>query len=96
MAVITPIPRHSEPAESDRVPVYPDWGAVVTPSDTDTFASPVNIYVGGAGVVTAVPAILGTGGSGVAVTVPAGGYLPFRTVKVLSTGTTATLLVAVA
>lgn len=95
MAVITVLSRQSEPAASDRVPVYPDGAVAITPSDTDTFSAPVNIYVGGAGVVTCTPALNGIAGATVAVTVPAGGYVPFRAVKVMSTGTTATLLVAV-
>lgn len=50
------------------------------------------MYVGGAGVVTCTPA---NGGTNVAITMPAGSIVPFRVSKVLATGTTATLLVAV-
>lgn len=58
----------------------------------DTFAVPVTVYVGGAGVVSCVPA---NGNAAVSVTVPAGQLVPFRVAKVNATGTTATLLVAV-
>jgi hypothetical protein len=52
----------------------------------------VSIYVGGAGIVTCTPS---SGGSNVAITMPAGSVIPFRVSKVLATGTTATLMVAV-
>lgn len=64
----------------------------VTPSDANTFASPVSIYVGGAGIVTCTPS---AGGSDVAITMPAGAVVPFRVSAVKATGTTATLMVAV-
>lgn len=73
-------------------PVLPLGGQAITPSDADTFASPVTVYVGGAGVVTCTPA---NGNADVAVTVPAGQMVPFRVLAVKATGTTATLLVAV-
>jgi hypothetical protein len=41
---------------SPTVPGLPDGAKAVTPSDADIFAQPVAIYVGGAGVVTCVPA----------------------------------------
>lgn len=74
------------------VPSLPLGALAVTPSDTNTFAGPVTIYVGGAGVVTCTPA---NGNADVAVTVAAGGVVPFRVLAVKSTGTTATLMVAV-
>ncbi|WP_332823567.1 spike base protein, RCAP_Rcc01079 family [Stutzerimonas kunmingensis] len=73
-------------------PVKQDGGKAITKSDTDIFSAPVAVYVGGAGVVTCTPA---NGGADVAVTVPAGGMVPFRVLAVKSTGTTATLMVAV-
>lgn len=76
------------------VPTLPGGGAAITPSDADVFNPAVVVYVGGAGVVAAVPANSLTG-SAVNVTVPAGGYVPFRCSAVKFTGTTATLLVAV-
>ncbi len=96
MAVIATYPRLQEPAASNRVPALPDWGVAISKSDTDTYASPIEVYVGGAGIVTCTPAANGIAGATVAVTVPAGGRVPFRVVKVMSTGTTATLMVAVA
>ena len=77
---------------SSQCPVKPDGGQAITPSNTDTFAGAVAVYVGGAGVVTCTPA---NGAADVAVTVPAGGMVPFRVVAVKATGTTATLMVAV-
>ena len=41
---------------SPNVPGLPDGAKAITPSDTDIFAQPVAVYVGGAGVVTCVPA----------------------------------------
>jgi hypothetical protein len=73
-------------------PILPSAALAVTPSDADTFAAPVSIYVGGAGVVTCTPS---AGGANVAITMPAGSVVPFRVSKVLATGTTATLMVAV-
>lgn len=73
-------------------PTLAQAGKAITASDADTYAMPVEIYVGGAGVVTCSPA---NGNADVAVTVPAGGKVPFKVVAVKATGTTATLLVAV-
>lgn len=75
-------------------PTIPGGGAAITPSDADVFNPAVVVYVGGAGVVAAVPAN-STTGAAVNVTVPAGGYVPFRCSAVKATNTTATLLVAV-
>lgn len=65
-------------------------GAVaITPSDTagNSFSA---IYVGGAGNV----AVITEGGNTVTFTAPpVGSIIPIRTQKVLSTGTTATLLI---
>lgn len=77
---------------SPQCPVKQDGAQAITPHDTNTFQAPVAVYVGGAGVVTCIPA---NGSASVAVTVPAGGMVPFRVLSVKSTGTTATLMVAV-
>lgn len=89
MAVIT-FP--SKTTISAGVPGRHDGMKALTPSDTDTYEAAVEVYVGGAGIVTCTPA---NGGSDVAVTVPAGGRVPGKVIAVKSTGTTATLLVAV-
>lgn len=49
------------------------------------------VYVGGAGVVTCTPS---NGNADVAIAMLAGAVIPFRVAAVKSTGTTATLLVA--
>lgn len=64
----------------------------VTKSDSTTFSGVRALYVGGAGDVTVMPV-----DSTTAVTfsaVPAGSILPVRCTKVMSTNTTATLIVA--
>lgn len=73
-------------------PILPSAALAVTPHDTNTFAAPVSIYVGGAGIVTCTPH---AGGSDIAITMPAGSVVPFRVSAVKATGTTATLMVAV-
>lgn len=73
-------------------PILPSAALAVTPSDANTFAAPVSIYVGGAGIVTCTPS---AGGSDIAITMPAGSVVPFRVSAVKATGTTATLMVAV-
>lgn len=77
---------------SSQCPVLPDGAKAITPSDADTFAGAVAVYVGGAGIVTCSPA---NGGADVAITMPAGSIVPFRVLAVKATGTTATLMVAV-
>ena len=76
----------------DRINVIraPQNALAVTKSDTDTFSFPVEIYVGGAGVVNC----LLLDGTQVAFTVPAGGKVPVEVKGVMSTSTTATLMVA--
>lgn len=64
----------------------------VTKSDSTILAGVRALYVGGAGDVAVMPV-----GSTTAVTfsaVPAGSILPVRVSKVMSTNTTATLIVA--
>ena len=77
---------------SPQCPSLPDAAQVITPSDTDTFATAVTVYVGGAGVVSCVPV---NGNAALVITMPAGSVIPFRVSQVRATGTTATLLVAV-
>lgn len=74
------------------VPVFPGGAKAITPADADTFAVPVAVYVGVTGNVAVTPA---NGGANVTfVGVPAGAVLPIMVRAVLSTGTTATSLVA--
>lgn len=63
-------------------------GVDVTPHDTNANVFDA-LYVGGAGTVR----IVARGGSTSNWTVPAGGQVPCNTVKVMSTGTTATNIV---
>ncbi len=79
-------------AVSPSCPALPNGALAVTPSDTDTFAVPVSIYVGGAGIVTCTPV---NGNAAVAITMAAGSVIPFRVSAVKATGATATLMVAV-
>jgi hypothetical protein len=66
-------------------------GFDVTPSDTADLPKTANaLFVGGAGDV----AIVTTGGDSLTFTVPAGVVLPFKARRVLSTGTTATNIIA--
>lgn len=90
MAVIaTPNPSNI----SQIVPAFPGAAFAITKSDTDTFAQPVTVYVGGAGAVAILPA---NGGAAVTFSgLIAGTVLPCRAIAVLSTGTDATNLVAV-
>lgn len=80
---------------SPQCPTVPDNALAITPSDTDTFAQGVGVYVGAAGTVSVVPWGAGNSGTAVSFTAIAGAVLPIRVVKVNSTGTTATGLVAV-
>lgn len=89
MAVVTtPNPTTASP----QCPVLPDAAKAITPSDVDTFAQGVTVFVGGAGIVTCTPS---NGNADVAITMPAGSIVPFRVSAVKATGTTATLMVAV-
>lgn len=94
MAVIDTTSR-KVPKPNEVVPIMPGCAAAITKSDTDTFSSPVHVYVGGAGTVTAVPEGAGAAGAGVAFEAPAGIVLPVRVWAVKSTGTDATDMVAV-
>jgi hypothetical protein len=70
-----------------------DNAVAVTPNDsTDLTYVTRCVYVGGAGNVTVTMA---GGGSNVAyVAVPAGTFMPIRVSRILSTGTTATSILA--
>lgn len=83
------------PLPMDRVPSGPATSAVaITISDTTSYSPPFRgVYVGGTGNLAVLMA-----GDTVAVTfqaVPAGSLLPICVSKILSTGTTATLIVGV-
>lgn len=77
---------------SPQCPTWPDNAITVTPSDVDTFAQGVSIYVGVAGNVSCVPWASETA---VVVAAVAGQVLPFRVKKVNATLTTATTLLAI-
>lgn len=90
MAVVSQ-PNPSNPSAA--FPSYPSAAIAVTKSDSDTYAFPITVYVGGAGDVAIVPA---NGGSAVTfVGLPAGSVVPCLATKVMSTDTTATNLVGV-
>lgn len=78
---------------TDSCPTFPGGALLVTPSDVDTFANPVAIYIGGSGNISVTP---GNGIAGnITVAVLAGTMLPFTVLAVRATGTTATGIVAV-
>ena len=82
-------------SSAGNTPAYPQHCFAITPSDTDFYDPPVTVYVGGAGNVAIVPA---RGDHTTAVTftgLSAGGRVPCTAHKVMSTNTTATLLVGV-
>jgi hypothetical protein len=95
MAVIDTSNRAYNPRDGAPRPMFPGGAKAITKSDTDTFSSPVTVHVGGAGVVRVVPEYNGNAGATVDFTVPAGGLVPCRVWAVYSTGTTATVMVAV-
>lgn len=63
----------------------------VTPSDSTILSGVTKLYVGGAG---AVAVTMRNGSAAVFSAVPVGTILPVRATQVLSTGTTATLILA--
>lgn len=75
-------------------PAFPGCAQAITTSNTDVFASPVSVYVGGGGDVAVRPwnnpAV-----SVVFKNLPAGSMLPVRVIGVDVLNTTATNLVAV-
>lgn len=75
---------------SDRTYAAKQW-ADITKSDTATIEPiPASVYVGGAGDVVAV----GADGTSATFTAADGAILPIQPHKIMSTGTTATGLVA--
>jgi len=67
------------------------FAAAVTPHDSNELSYVTRaLYIGGAGTIT----VTMYGGGNVAFEVVAGAILPIRVTKVLSTGTDATLIVA--
>jgi hypothetical protein len=82
-------------SSAGNTPAYPQHCFAITPSDTDFYDPPITVYVGGAGNVAIVP---GRGDRVTATTftgLVAGGRVPCTAYKVMSTNTTATLLVGV-
>lgn len=67
-------------------------GAVITPSDVTTFVATRGLWVGGAGNVRVT--MVGDAGDVIISGVAAGTLLPISVTAVLSTNTTATLIVA--
>lgn len=77
---------------SPTFPMFPGDAAAVTPSNTVNLATPAVIYVGGGGAVKVTTAQ----GSDVTFSgVAAGTVIPVQVLRVWSTGTTATNMVAV-
>jgi hypothetical protein len=75
------------------MPKYPTNAATIAPSDTNTFSTPVAVYVGSTGDVAVLPA---SGAAAVTFAgLPAGAMVPVMCSAVLATGTTASQLVAV-
>lgn len=77
---------------SPTFPMFPGDAAAVTPSDSVNLAQPSVIYVGGSGNVKVTTA------QGTAVTfnaVSAGTVIPVQVLRVWSTGTTATSMLAI-
>jgi hypothetical protein len=75
------------------MPQYPSSAAPITASDTDTFSTPVAVYVGSTGDVAVLPA---SGAAAVTfAAMPPGAMVPVMCRGVLATGTTAAQLVAV-
>lgn len=67
---------------------------VITPHDTNMLEQVTSrIYVGGTGTLTA---IMASGQSVLFSAIPVGTILPIRAVRVMATGTTATLIVGLA
>lgn len=72
-----------------------DLFAAITPDDNNDLATNTRaIYVGGAGNISALAACDGVGTPVVFTAVPVGTVLPICARRIRSTGTTATLLIA--
>lgn len=77
---------------SPTFPMFPGDAAAVTPNDSTDLSTPAVIYIGGTGNVKVTTA------QGTAVTfngLPAGAVIPVQVLRVWSTGTTATNMVAI-
>ena len=88
---VTPMPKQS-PMDAAQ-PGFPDSAKAITKSDTDTFATPVTIYVGTGGDVAVIPAKGST--SVLFKNVPDGACIPVRVIAVLATNTDASDFVAI-
>lgn len=91
MAIIT-TPNRSH--HSAIIPRFPGAGKAVTKSDVDRFATPVTVYVGGAGDVVVRPANH-PDDTVKFVGITAGQPVPILVLGVMDTDTTATNMVAV-
>jgi hypothetical protein len=80
----------NSPQGTYNITTYRLFAQTITPSDVDTFSSPVTVFVGGAGTVAVE---CGLGGNVVNFTMTAGAIIPLRVTRVLATGTTATLMI---
>lgn len=88
-AIVTP---QTGDASSAR-PSFPIGARNYTPSDVTFFTRPASIYVGGGGNLVVQPF---SGEANVTLTnFPSGAVIPFGVRQVLSTGTTATNIVAI-
>lgn len=89
------------PIDHKRIPIFPINAKVITGSNTDVFAQPVALFVGGAGDIVVTP--FGADSSGTDMTftvtaamVSAGPWsLPFMIRALKATGTTATAIFGV-
>lgn len=77
---------------SPTFPMFPGGAVAVTPSDTVNLANPSVIYVGVTGNVKVTTA---QGDEVTFTAVPAGAVIPVQVLRVWSTGTTATTMVAI-
>lgn len=77
---------------SPTFPMFPGGAVAVTPSDTVNLANPSVIYVGVGGTVRVLTA---QGEDTTFVGVPAGFVVPVQVLRVYSTNTTATNMVAI-
>lgn len=76
---------------SPSYPSFPNGARAVAQSDTVNMPTPCTVYVGGAGNVR----VLTFNGDDVTFIMPAGGTVPVTVVRVFTTNTTATGLIAV-
>lgn len=91
MATITLTGKTQHGRERQVITAFPDMAVAITPHATDVLYEPVTVYCGTSGNVVCYPENDST--TAVTVAVQAGGYVPFRTRRVLAAGTTATGLI---